>query len=160
MELYFSFRQTCNNGQTYEHVQHKDLSLTGGEDESKDLCIAIRADWYNYKWEDPPIVEKVMGESIIQNLQINTSVSIYELINVDTSKAEFTVVFSIKMEWFDKRLTFGFLKEDPLKNNIEYYFSGEKKIWTPNIDFVMQADNDDRYQRVTRIIILFYKNVD
>ena len=86
-----------------------------------------------------------MGESIIQNLQINTSVSIYELINVDTSKAEFTVVFSIKMEWFDKRLKFGFLKEDPLKNNIEYYFSGEKKIWTPNIDFVMQADNDDRY---------------
>ena len=145
MELCFSFRQTCNNGQTYDHVQHKDLSLTGGEDESKDLCKTIRADWYNYKWEDPPIDEKVMGESIIQNLQINTSVSIYELINVDTSKAEFTVVFSIKMEWFDKRLKFGFLKEDPLKNNIEYYFSGEKKIWTPNIDFVMQADNDDRY---------------
>ena len=86
-----------------------------------------------------------MGESIIQNLLINTSVSIYDLINVDTSKAEFTVVFGIKMEWFDKRLTFGFLKENPLKNNIEYYFSGEKKIWTPNIDFVMQADNDDRY---------------
>ena len=101
-----------------------------------------------------------MGESIIQNLQINTSVTIYDLINVDTSKAEFTVVFSIKMEWFDKRLTFGFLKEDPLKNNIEYYFSGEKKIWTPNIDFVMQADNDDRYLRVTRTNLLIYKNLD
>ena len=101
-----------------------------------------------------------MGESIIQNLQINTSVTIYDLINVDASKAEFTVVFSIKMEWFDKRLTFGFLKEDPLKNNIEYYFSGKKKIWTPNIDFVMQADNDDRYLRVTRTNLLIYKNLD
>lgn len=90
-----------------------------------------------------------MEESIIQNLQINTSVTILDLINVDTSKAEFTVVFSLKMEWFDKRLTFGFLKENPLKNNIEYYFTGDKKIWTPNVDFVMLADNDERYQSVT-----------
>ena len=89
-----------------------------------------------------------MGESIIQNLQINTSVKIYDLINVDTSKAEFTVVFGLTMKWFDKRLTFGFLKENPLKNNIEYYLTGDKKIWIPNVDFVMQADNDERLNKV------------
>ena len=120
--------------------------MTGGEDESTDLCHSIRADWYNYKWEDAPVKEEVMGDNVIQNLQINTSIAIYDLINVDTSKALFTVVFSVKMEWFDSRLTFGFLKDNPLKNNIEYYFSGDKKIWSPNIDFVMQADNDERYQ--------------
>ena len=77
-------------------------------------------------------------------LQINTSVHIYDLVNVDISNAQFTVVFGIKVEWFDKRLEFGFLKEDALRNNIEYYLTGEKKIWTPEIDFVMQADNDER----------------
>ena len=77
-------------------------------------------------------------------LQINTSVHIYDLVNVDILKAQFTVVFGVKIEWFDKRLEFGFLKEDALRNNIEFYLTGEKKIWTPEIDFVMQADNDER----------------
>ena len=121
------------------------INVKGGEDESKDLCHSIRADWYNYKWEDAPVDERVEGDKKIKNLQINTSVTIYDLVNVDISKAQFTVVFSVKMEWFDKRLTFGFLKEDARRNNIEYYLTGEKKIWTPKIDFVMQADNDERF---------------
>ena len=91
-----------------------------------------------------------MGDNI-KNLQINTSVTIYDLVNVDISKAQFTVVFSVKMEWFDKRLTFGFLKEDARRNNIEYYLTGEKKIWTPKIDFVMQADNDERCHACTML---------
>ena len=127
--------------------------MTGGEDESKDLCHSIRADWYNYKWEDAPVDERVEGDENIKNLQINTSVSIYDLINVDTSKALFTVVFSVKMKWFDNRLTFGFLKDNPLKNNIEYYFSGDNKIWSPNIDFVMQADNDERYRMANKFLL-------
>ena len=54
-------------------------------------------------------------------LQINTSVHIYDLVNVDISNAQFTVVFGITIKWFDKRLTYGFLKENPLMNHIEYY---------------------------------------
>ena len=132
------------------------LSLLDGEDESKDLCHSIRADWYNYKWEDAPVDENVMGDNIMQKpLQINTSVHIYDLVNVDISNAQFTVVFGIKMEWFDKRLTFGFLKKDDLRNNIEYYLTGEKKIWTPEIDFVMQADNDERC--IVRMHVQLYK---
>ena len=98
------------------------LSLLDGEDESKDLCHSIRADWYNYKWEDAPVDENVMGDNIMQKpLQINTSVHIYDLVNVDISNAQFTVVFGITIKWFDKRLTYGFLKENPLMNHIEYY---------------------------------------
>ena len=52
---------------------------------------------------------------------------------------------SVRMKWFDKRLTYGFLKENPLKNNVEFYLSGEKKIWKPELDFMMQADNNERY---------------
>ena len=59
------------------------------------------------------------------------------------------------MEWFDKRLEYGFLKEDALRNNIEYYLTGEKKIWTPEIDFVMQADNDERC--IVRMHVQLYK---
>ena len=98
------------------------LSLLDGEDESKDLCHSIRADWYNYKWEDAPVDENVMGDNIMQKpLQINTSVHIYDLVNVDISNAQFTVVFGITIKWFDKRLTYGFLKKNALMNHIEYY---------------------------------------
>ena len=60
----------------------------------RDLCHSIRADWYNYKSEDAPVDEERSGNNIIQKpLQINTSVSVYDLVNVDTSNAQFTVVF-------------------------------------------------------------------
>ena len=79
---------------------------------------------------------QTFGDSVI-----NTSVTIGRFLDIDDSELTFTLLFTVRLEWFDDNLKFLFLKDYMMENIVNEDM--KKQIWNPE---VMVLVPDPRYQ--------------
>ena len=60
---------------------------------------------------------------------LNTSIDIYDIVEIDENNFKITFKFAVTIKWFEARVSYNFLKNDATKNVID----GE--LWIPKIKF-------------------------
>ena len=79
---------------------------------------------------------QTFGDSVIY-----TSVTIERFLDIDDSELTFTLLFTVRLEWYDDNLKFLFLKNYMMENIVNEDM--KKQIWNPE---VMVLVPDPRYQ--------------
>ena len=69
-------------------------------------------------------------------IDVNTSVTIHNIISLDEDSSTITLMFSVQYDWLDYHLTYNFLHKDHRHNS--HNLNG--KIWTPSIHLAMRKD--------------------
>ena len=67
--------------------------------------------------------------------EVNVSVAIREVIDIDDVELTFTLLFEIIFEWRDNNLLFNYLKDDVKQNVID--FEEDYKYWHPNLKLML-----------------------
>ena len=112
-----------------DYTQHCD----DNEDESNCNLLEIEQSYNKYK--APTISSFKNGEVTLMKTQINASVRVLSVLDVDQDDASFTVLFNLNLKWNDPHVKFFYLKGKKEQNHITKILS--KKIWMPSIKFFL-----------------------
>ena len=99
-----------------------------GEDE-KDCELVSKPEYYNPTLTPMNAIEDLNGIKFLET-NISVNVTIMDILNVDEGKSSFEIYFILRLSWFDKELSFPFLKENEERNKID-----RSVIWSPKIQF-------------------------
>ena len=112
-----------------DYTQHCD----DNEDEANCNLLEIEQSYNKYK--APTISSFKDGEVTLMKTQINASVMVSSVLDVDQDDASFTVLFDLNLRWNDPHVKFFYLKGQKEQNHITKKLS--KKIWMPSIKFFL-----------------------
>ena len=113
-----------------DYTQHCD----DNEDEANCKLLEIEQTSYN-KHKTPTISTFKDGEVSLMKTQINASVMVSSVLDVDQDDASFTVLFDLNLRWNDPHVKFFYLKGQKEQNHITKELS--KSIWMPSIKFFL-----------------------
>ena len=113
-----------------DYTQHCD----DNEDEANCKLLEIEQTSYN-KHKTPTISTFKDGEVSLMKTQINASVRVSSVLDVDQDDASFTVLFDLNLQWNDPHVKFFYLKGQKEQNHITKELS--KSIWMPSIKFFL-----------------------
>ena len=133
----------CNNGLCIDSEQRCDNSIDC-EDHSDELnCKTVIFPNFEYKSERPPSPETIKRfPSVITRraTDVNASVEIIQILDIDEVKSEVTIIFSVYLTWRDPRLKFLYLKKSKESNVIDEH------IWIPKFTFGNLKENLSDFQ--------------
>ena len=113
-----------------DYTQHCD----DNEDEANCNLLEIEQTGYN-KHKTPTISSFKDGEVFLMKTQINASVRVSSVLDVNQDDASFTVLFDLNLKWNDPHVKFFYLKGQKEKNHVTKELS--KIIWMPSIKFFL-----------------------
>lgn len=101
-----------------------------------------------------PTKKIVVNNSLLfPSTDVQASVTIFDLIDINEEESVFSILFSLVLEWKDLNLNFNFLKENKENNIIkdEIY----EAMWQPRVQFLLLQDGSvvrqlDRHVTVQR----------
>ena len=127
----------CNNNRLLipsslvcDYTQHCD----DNEDEANCNLLEIEQKSYN-KDKTPSVSVFKDGEVTLLKTQVNASIRVSSVLDVDQVDASFTVLFNLNLRWNDPHVKFYYLKGQKEQNHITEKLS--KTIWMPSIKFLL-----------------------
>ena len=111
-----------------DYTQHCD----DNEDEANCNLLEIWQTSYN-KQKTPTISTFKDGEVTLMKTQVNASVRVSSVLDVDQDDASFTILINLNLKWNDPLIKFYYLKGQKEQNHITEELS--KVIWMPSIKF-------------------------
>ena len=123
---------TCNDGQCISMEGRCD-KLVQCEDSSdeQDCKILVLPENYNKRLPPLPRPDQTEGKSF--DLQINVTLTILSIQNLDKTRGSFQMNFDATYEWFDRRVLFHNLKQ---KSNLNTLFPLETEgLWLPRAKY-------------------------
>ena len=126
----------CNNNKLLiysplvcDYTQHCD----DNEDEANCNLLEIEQSYNKHK---APIISTFKdGKVSLKKTQINASIRVSSVLDVDQDDASFTVLFNLNLKWNDPHVKFFYLKGKKEQNHITKNLS--KRIWMPSIKFFL-----------------------
>ena len=112
-----------------DYTQHCD----DNEDEANCNLLEIEQSYNKHK--APTISTFKDGEVTLMKTQVNASVKVSSVLDVDQDDASFTILFHLNLRWKDPLLKFYYLKGQKEQNHITEKLS--KRIWMPSIIFLL-----------------------
>ena len=111
-----------------DYTQHCD----DNEDEAKCNLLEIEQTSYN-KHKTPTISTFKDGKVSLIKTQVNATVMVSSVLDVDQDDASFTILINLNLKWNDPHIKFFYLKRQKAQNHITEKLSN--KIWMPSIKF-------------------------
>ena len=130
---------TCNDGECITMEQRCDrLVHCRDSSDEQDCKILVLEENYNKRVPPLPDPDQRGGESF--HLQLNVSLTVGHVQNIDETRGTFQLNFESCYEWFERRVSFHNLKQKAATNSLlpEEY----EKLWLPEV----------RYSRTTERI--------
>ena len=125
----------CDDGICIDSDQRCDDNQHCRDMSDEKDCQMINIPHDSYNSENPPsLTEKRGKEIIVRPLEIDTSIHIHNIIEINEDASVISLMFSMSLRWTDKRLQYNFLKKDALQNTIKHTSA---PIWIPSIIFLI-----------------------
>ena len=113
-----------------DYTQHCD------ENEDETNCNLFEIEQKSYNKDKTPSVSVFKdGEVTLLKTQVNASIRVSSVLDVDQVDASFTVLFNLNLRWNDPHVKFYYLKGQKEQNHITEKLS--KTIWMPSIKFLL-----------------------
>ena len=127
----------CNDGLCIKAEQRCDRIADCPTEEDEKDCHIIRH------------TTTTIQDTFQLNTKINVSITIKDIIDIDDRNSVITLLFGIKLEWFDPKLTFSHLKDDEKRNMIH------SPLWIPKLKMLVLTDQ--KYQDPLESIFIVRK---
>ena len=126
---------TCNDGLCVSLLYRCDGEPNCSDASDEVECKFIeKSDSYQKHLSPPPV------NSMSSKVNVNTTVKIKTIQEINEIESAFQVQFWLKMSWMDKRLTFFNLKEQQTSNSLTEAEKGQ--IWVPVLTFLNTEKQD------------------
>lgn len=110
-----------------DYTQHCD----DNEDEAN--CNLLETGQRYNKHKTPTISTFKDGEVTLIKTQVNASVRVSSVLDVDQDDASFTILINVNLKWKDPHIKYFYLKGQKAQNHITEKLS--EAIWMPSIKF-------------------------
>ena len=121
---------TCNNGQCIKMTKRCD-NLPNCRDRSDETkCTLWELEGIGYNKEIPPIG---MNLESVDLVEVQISIHLMKVINIDEEKNKIDLQFEICLEWYENRVTYNNLKSETAMNVLNSW--KQKRIWLPLVIF-------------------------
>ena len=133
----------CDDGLCLHSDKVCDLNqhCSDGTDE-RDCRIIQLPDFPYDKDRAPTETDREEGEIIFKTNQVNVTLKVIDILDINEDKSLLHLFFKIELTWFDSNLNYRFLNMFEDKNNINEDLAG--KIWSPNLEFIHTVDETAR----------------
>ena len=130
----------CNNGVCIDSELVCDNSRNCDDKEDEEDCNVLNLP-ANYNSNFPPIATKQEGRmvSMVKTL-VKAKIDNLNVLDISFEGSSFIVLFNLRLEWNDERVTFNFLKKLNEKNMIDR--NGLDKIWKPILTFIQTIEKE------------------
>ena len=119
----------CNDGNCIEsELVCNNFNDCSDLTDEKDCSLVVLSPHYD---KDFPSLQLKKGEK--HPLTLEANLTILDVFNIDDVDSTFDLHFLLTVTWYDKDLTFQFLKNSTFENNLSGRYSNQ--IWRPDIDF-------------------------
>ena len=130
----------CNNGVCIDSELVCDNSRNCNDNEDEEDCSILNLP-ANYNSNFPPISTKQEGRmvSMVKTL-VKANIDNLKILDISPEGSSFIVLFNLKLEWNDERVTFNFLKKFKEKNLISE--KGLHNLWMPKLTFFQTIEKE------------------
>ena len=99
-------------------------------------CGLVDFPTYGSNKDIPPNqrIENGFGNVTFPPLEIQTNVTVVDILDLSDETSSFSVIFIIDLEWNDLNLKFKYLKEESQSNSIDKE-TFEQRMWKPQLNF-------------------------
>ena len=134
----------CNSGLCIDSQQVCDGKPDCDDSSDQADCEMIRLpETFSYNSGKPPArVLRKKNITVVRPLDVELNLTILEVLDVREVNLEIEISFLLELTWYDHRLHFNYLKENPEKNQVDV-----KKVWTPKLLFYIEnEDKSENYE--------------